>query len=70
MSQTEQSATDIPKAYDPASVEQRLYKFWTDGGFFTPKMDPSKEPFAIIMPPPNVTESCIWATPWWLLWKT
>ena len=55
MSQTEQSATDIPKAYDPASVEQRLYKFWTDGGFFTPKMDPSKEPFVIIMPPPNVT---------------
>ena len=55
MSQTEQSATDIPKAYDPASVEQRLYKFWTDGGFFTPKIDPSKEPFVIIMPPPNVT---------------
>ena len=55
MTQAEQSAADIPKAYDPASVEQRLYKFWTDGGFFTPKIDPSKEPFTIIMPPPNVT---------------
>ena len=55
MTQAEQSAADIPKAYDPASVEQRLYKFWTDGEFFTPKVDPSKEPFTIIMPPPNVT---------------
>ena len=55
MRQAEQNAAEIPKAYDPASVEQRLYKFWSDGGFFTPKIDPSREPFVIIMPPPNVT---------------
>ncbi len=55
MTQAEQSAADIPKAYDPASVEQRLYKFWTDRGFFAPRVDPAKEPFTIIMPPPNVT---------------
>ena len=55
MRQAEQNAAEIPKAYDPASVEQRLYKFWSDGGFFTPNIDPSREPFVIIMPPPNVT---------------
>ncbi len=46
---------DIPKAYDPKSVEGPIYKFWIDKGFFAPKVDPSKKPFTIIMPPPNVT---------------
>jgi valyl-tRNA synthetase len=49
------SATEIPKTYDPRTVEQRLYQSWMDGGYFTPEIDPSKEPFVIIMPPPNVT---------------
>ena len=48
-------ARDIPKAYDPGAVEQRLYGSWIDGGYFTPTIDPEKEPFVIIMPPPNVT---------------
>ena len=55
MRQVEHSATEIPKAYDPKAVEQRLYQSWMDGGYFTPEIDPSKEPFVIIMPPPNVT---------------
>ena len=55
MSQSEHNATDTPKAYDPKAVEQRLYSFWMDGGYFTPTVDPSKKPFVIIMPPPNVT---------------
>ncbi len=46
---------DIPKAYDPKAVEQRIYDFWVDRGYFTPTIDHSKEPFVIIMPPPNVT---------------
>ena len=46
---------DFPKAYSPSSVEGRLYKFWMDKGYFTPKIDPRKRPFVIIMPPPNVT---------------
>jgi valyl-tRNA synthetase len=46
---------EIPKAYEAAQVEQRLYKFWMDGGYFKPKIDHSKKPFVIIMPPPNVT---------------
>ena len=32
-----------------------MYRFWMDGGYFTPEIDHSKEPFVIIMPPPNVT---------------
>ncbi len=46
---------EIPKAYDPQAVEQRIYQFWLDGGYFTPEIDRSKKPFVVIMPPPNVT---------------
>ena len=47
--------TDLPKAYEPRPVEDRIYQFWLDKGYFTPKIDHSKQPFTIIMPPPNVT---------------
>ena len=47
--------SDMPKAYDPSGVEKRLYSYWVEKGFFTPKADPNKKPFVIIMPPPNVT---------------
>ncbi|MCS7001287.1 MAG: valine--tRNA ligase [Dehalococcoidia bacterium] len=46
---------EMAKAYDPSLVEDRIYQFWLDRGYFTPEIDPSKEPFTIIMPPPNVT---------------
>ena len=46
---------DLPKAYEPRQVEDRIYRFWLDGGYFTPAIDHSREPFTIIMPPPNVT---------------
>jgi len=46
---------DVPKAYEAKDVEQSRYKFWLDGGYFKPKIDPKKKPFTIIMPPPNVT---------------
>ncbi len=45
----------MPKAYDPSQVEAALYRFWMDGGYFKPRTDPAKDPFCIIMPPPNVT---------------
>jgi valyl-tRNA synthetase len=45
----------IPKVYDPGKVEERLYKLWMDRGYFTPTVDPSKKPYVVIMPPPNVT---------------
>ena len=46
---------EIPKAYEPKAVEQRIYDLWMDGGYFTPEIDKSKQPFVVIMPPPNVT---------------
>ena len=46
---------DIPKAYDPKSVEERIYDLWLRGGYFTPTIDRTKDPFVVIMPPPNVT---------------
>ena len=51
----QESATEIPRAYTPANVESRVYRFWEEGGFFTPRIEPDKEPFVVIMPPPNVT---------------
>ncbi|HEU0075299.1 MAG TPA: valine--tRNA ligase [Dehalococcoidia bacterium] len=45
----------MPKAYDPASVEETTYKRWEDSGAFTPSVDDDAEPYTIIMPPPNLT---------------
>ena len=55
MAEEAQIKDEMPKAYDPKAVEQKWYKFWLEKGYFTPKIDPKKKPFVIIMPPPNVT---------------
>ncbi len=41
--------------YNPAEVEDKWYQFWMEKGFFHAKPDPKKEPYAIVIPPPNVT---------------
>jgi valyl-tRNA synthetase len=53
---------DLPKAYDFKSTEPRIYALWEQGGYFKPSndpnkpdFDPSKKPFVISIPPPNVT---------------
>jgi valyl-tRNA synthetase len=46
---------ELPKAYEPALVEQKWYQFWMDRGYFTPEIEPSRNPFVIIQPPPNIT---------------
>jgi valyl-tRNA synthetase len=46
---------EMAKAYDPSQVEGPLYQMWLDRGYFKARIDPEKEPFCIIMPPPNVT---------------
>ena len=48
-------ARELPKVYDPKQVEDRIYQFWTENGYFSTKRDPEKKPFTIVMPPPNVT---------------
>src|SRR5512137_2519449 len=55
MPKTPEIEQEMPKAYEPASVEQKWYKFWLEKGYFTPKIDPKRKPFVIIMPPTNVT---------------
>jgi len=52
---TSSAPAEIPRAYDPASVEQRTYQEWQAAGYFTPEIRPGRQPFVIIMPPPNVT---------------
>ena len=46
---------ELPKLYDPKAVEQKIYDFLTAGGYFKGVIDPDKEPFTIVIPPPNVT---------------
>ena len=46
---------ELPKVYDPASTEKKIYDMWMQGGYFKGKIDPEKKPFSIVMPPPNVT---------------
>ncbi|MDF2945529.1 MAG: valS [Bacillales bacterium] len=45
----------LPPKYDPKSVELDRYKFWLEGKFFEAKADKTKEPYTIVIPPPNVT---------------
>ena len=46
---------ELAKTYDPNEVEDRIYKFWLDGGFFHAEVDHSKQPYTIVIPPPNIT---------------
>lgn len=46
---------NIAKSYDPKQVEEKLYEKWVEKGYFTPVADKSKEPYTIVIPPPNIT---------------
>ncbi|HYE09903.1 MAG TPA: class I tRNA ligase family protein, partial [Patescibacteria group bacterium] len=48
-------AKELAKSYDPKQVEDRLYDTWVENGYFTPEADPDKEPYTIVIPPPNIT---------------
>ena len=54
----------LEKHYQPNEVEDRIYKAWLDAGAFDSGRPERKnaEPYAIVIPPPNVTGSCTWAT--------
>lgn len=41
--------------YTPKNIEDKLYNFWKESGFFHAVMDKNKEPYSIVIPPPNVT---------------
>lgn len=48
-------ARQLAKVYDPHEVEDRIYQFWVDGGYFHAQVNPDKKPYTIVMPPPNIT---------------
>ena len=45
----------LDKKYDHLMVEKDKYEMWKNNGYFTGDKDLSKEPFCIVIPPPNVT---------------
>ena len=45
----------MDKIYDPKSNEDRIYKSWMEKGCFHEEPDPTREPFCIVIPPPNIT---------------
>jgi valyl-tRNA synthetase len=56
------SPAELPPQYDPASTERELYARWSDAGVFTARPEQTsreggdREPYVIVMPPPNVTD--------------
>ncbi|MFZ5559605.1 MAG: valine--tRNA ligase [Patescibacteria group bacterium] len=55
--------TEIPKAYEPKNVEDKIYNLWEKGKFFMPRLrqgfggQARKKPFVVAIPPPNITGS-------------
>src|SRR5690625_7601140 len=52
---TEQMEQQLPPKYDHKSIEEDRYGFWLEGNYFEAAGDKEKEPFTIVIPPPNVT---------------
>lgn len=46
---------ELDKVYNPQEFEDKIYEKWEKEGYFTPEMDPEKEPYTIVIPPPNIT---------------
>ncbi|MFF4185683.1 valine--tRNA ligase [Streptomyces sp. NPDC001691] len=47
--------TELPTQYAPAEVEGKLYERWVERGYFTADAGSEKDPYTIVIPPPNVT---------------
>ena len=41
--------------YNPEEIEGKWYQYWMEKDFFSAKVNPDKEPYSIVIPPPNVT---------------
>jgi len=46
---------ELPSSYEPADVEKRWYSYWISKGYFHADVNDGKEPYSIVIPPPNVT---------------
>ncbi|CEE02203.1 valine--tRNA ligase [Caldifermentibacillus hisashii] len=45
----------MPTKYDPNSIEKGRYEWWVKNKFFEAEDDETKQPYSIVIPPPNVT---------------
>src|SRR5262249_49074353 len=46
---------DLPKQYDPQDAQRRWYELWVSRGYFHADQSSGREPYCIVIPPPNVT---------------
>ncbi len=46
---------EISKTYNPKEIEDKWYQYWINNQYFKSKPNPDKEPYTIVIPPPNVT---------------
>ena len=49
------STSTLDKVYNPVNIEEKWYQYWLENNYFKSKPDPNKEPYTIVIPPPNVT---------------
>jgi valyl-tRNA synthetase len=48
-------ATELPKQYDPREAQQQWLALWDERGYFHSRPDENRQPYCIVIPPPNVT---------------
>ena len=46
---------ELETTYDPGAIEERLYQKWLDNKYFHAEVDETKQPYTIVIPPPNIT---------------
>ncbi|WP_082233695.1 valine--tRNA ligase [Halobacillus massiliensis] len=51
----EDNNLSMPTKYDPTAIEKDRYQYWVEGKFFEAAGDQNKEPYTVVIPPPNVT---------------
>lgn len=49
------SPESLPNRFDYAEAQPRLYRWWDEQGFFQAEPNPARQPYCIVIPPPNVT---------------
>ena len=52
---SQENGANIPKNYDPQSFERKWYAYWEEHKFFHDEADEGREPYSVVIPPPNVT---------------
>ncbi len=49
------SSQELPTQYDHGAAQERWYRFWEENGYFNSEPNPDRQPYTIVIPPPNVT---------------